>query len=116
VSEKKTIKWFGIDLPLEETLDYDTFCKKGEKFGIPLFNNFFAYFRSGEWGDGYRLNPAFQKLKQEHPELVERVTDVVDKHWPDVDKVSPALYEAYKIMISYTINGKKVLNYPDLFA
>src|SRR3989338_3164383 len=115
MSDQKSMMWLGIDLHLEETLDYVTFSRT-DKNGFPVYNNFVLYFRPDtSFSQIYRGRTVFIKFKNENPELEERITKQVNEIWPDLNALSLILYEGYRIMKSYTIDGKIVLNYPDLF-
>ena len=114
---ERTIKWDDIEYSADEILDYETFIKLNRR-GTPVYNNFTQFFVPDIIGDLYRSKPVFQRFQQDYPELLEQVMGTVAEHWPkyNLDVVNPILHEAYKIMKSYTIDGKPVLNYPDLFA
>ena len=119
---RQTVKWEGFnlpndELPVDETLNYETFIRTDEA-GWPLYNNFPSFFVPTQMGDTYRKSSVFEKLQRERPELVDRAMKVVKTYWPqrDLQSMNPVIYGAYTEMRSYTIDGKPVLNYPDLFA
>jgi len=118
----ETIEWLGVRIPKHGAVDFETFKTTSKTMHIPLFNNFFLYFVDGWTGDVYRKNPSYKKLQEEHPELVEKarkylIETKVSRGSPEwIEKVSPPLYEVYKLMSGYTFDGKKVSNYPDLFG
>lgn len=115
---EETVEWLGNSMPKYATLDFETFKSRNNSLGIPTFNNFFLFFLD----EVYQSSPLYKKLGWENPETVERVRETLlrldykrsETSW--VDEVAPVLYEAYKIVKGYVIDGKPVANYPDLFA
>lgn len=122
--QEETVEWMGKRIPKYELLDYDTFKSLSVR-GIPLFNNFFLYFTEGRTGEMYRSRNFFKQFESDKPELVAKTMEAVKEKWVfetmeelgrEIDGVASALYDAYKVIKGYTVDGKPVSNYPDLFG